>query len=139
MKRQAFFLVRGYGETHLLESSVILVTSYPSITFCISVCTFPNFRDNEKDFITVEFFWEFHKFLNKPYTKSKFHCGQMFITVHALECKKGGFAHSRHDEIRDHEVALLSKVYLDVIIEPSLQPLTGETFPLLFIIIDDCV
>ena len=33
-----------------------------------------------------------------------------FNTVHALDCKKGGFLHSRHDEIRDLEEALLSQV-----------------------------
>ena len=42
-KRPASFLVRGHSETHLLESSVILVTSYSSITICVSACTFPNF------------------------------------------------------------------------------------------------
>ena len=43
-KRRAFFLVRGHSETHLLESSVIPVTSYSSITIRVSACIFPNFR-----------------------------------------------------------------------------------------------
>ena len=47
-KRRVFLLVRGYGETHLLESSVIFMTSYSSITICISVCIFPNFGQWKK-------------------------------------------------------------------------------------------
>ena len=54
----------------------------------------------------------------------------MFSMVHAPECKKGGFVHSRHDEMRNLEAALLPKVCKDLMIEPSIQPLTGETFPL---------
>ena len=65
-------------------------------------------------------------------------CGQMFSTVHALECKKGGFVDSQHDEIRNLEEVLLSKGCKDVMIEPSPKPLTGETFSLLSTITDDC-
>ena len=36
MKRRAFLLVRGHSETHLIESSVILMTSYSSITIRVS-------------------------------------------------------------------------------------------------------
>ena len=38
--------------------------------------------------------------------------------------------HSRHDEIRDLEAALLSQVCKDVATEPALQPVTGENFAL---------
>ena len=57
-------------------------------------------------------------------------CSLLFNTVHALDCKKGGFEHSRHDEIRDLEAALLSQVCKDVATEPALQPVTGENFAL---------
>ena len=57
-------------------------------------------------------------------------CGLPFNTVHALDCKKGGFVHSRHDEIQDLEAALLSQVCKDVATEPALQPVTGENFAL---------
>ena len=50
--------------------------------------------------------------------------------MHALDCKKGGFVHSRHDEIRDLEAALLSQVCKDVATDPALQPVTGENFAL---------
>ena len=43
-KRPAFFLVSGHSETHLLESSAMLETSYSSITNCVSGCIFPNYR-----------------------------------------------------------------------------------------------
>lgn len=56
-------------------------------------------------------------------------CGKPFDTNHALNCKRGGFVTIRHNEIRDFEAALLSKVCNDVETEPPLQPLTGEVLP----------
>ena len=47
-KTRAFFLVRGHSETHLLESSLIPVTSYSSMTIRVSACIFPNFRQWKK-------------------------------------------------------------------------------------------
>ena len=38
--------------------------------------------------------------------------------------------HSRYDEIRDLEAALLSQVCKDVATEPALHPVTGENFAL---------
>ena len=55
-------------------------------------------------------------------------CGASFTIEHALECRKGGFIHSRHDNIRNFTAELLSEVCKDVSIEPMLTPLTGETF-----------
>ena len=57
-------------------------------------------------------------------------CGKSFDPYHAMECKKGGFIHARHDQIRNLEAALLSEVCNDVSIEPPLQPVTGEEFAL---------
>ena len=90
--------------------------------------------------LTKEEFWDsFALRYNRPIPglPSFCPCGQMFSTIHAPKCKKGGFVHSRHDEIRNLEAALLSKVCRDVMIEPSLLPLTEETFPLLSTITDD--
>ena len=53
-------------------------------------------------------------------------CGQQFNINHAMNCKRGGFVSMRHNDIRDFEANLLSKVCNDVEIEPQLQPLTGE-------------
>ena len=61
-KRRAFFLVRGHSETHLLGSSVILVTSYSSITTRVSACIFPNFRQWKEDFTAIKFSRECRKF-----------------------------------------------------------------------------
>ena len=55
-------------------------------------------------------------------------CGASFTIEHALNCRKGGFIHSRHDNIRNFTAELLSEVCKDVSIEPMLTPLTGETF-----------
>ena len=56
-------------------------------------------------------------------------CGKPFDINHALNCKSGGFVAIRHNEIRDFETALLSKVCNDVEAEPTLQPVTGEILP----------
>ena len=56
-------------------------------------------------------------------------CGERFGVTHAMNCKKGGFVNARHDNIRDFETTLLSKVCNDVEKEPPLQPLTTEQLP----------
>ena len=53
-------------------------------------------------------------------------CGHAFDINHAMNCKRGGFVTIRHNEVRNFEATLLSKVCCDVEVEPSLQPLTGE-------------
>ena len=53
-------------------------------------------------------------------------CGQSFDVTHAMNCKKGGYVTIRHNDIRDFEAGLLSKVCSDVQTEPPLQPVTGE-------------
>ena len=45
----------------------------------------------------------------------------------ALSCPKGGFPILRHNEVRDLTANIMDEVCHDVCIEPSLQPLTGET------------
>ena len=56
-------------------------------------------------------------------------CGQTFDVNHAMNCKKGGFVIIRHNDIRDFEANLLSKVCNDVETEPALQPITREHLP----------
>ena len=58
-------------------------------------------------------------------------CGDRFDTVHALDCKKGGFINQRHDNIRKLFTALLNKLCTNVGSEPHLTPLSGERFNLL--------
>ena len=53
-------------------------------------------------------------------------CGQKYDVTHALNCKKGGFVIIRHNDIRDFEANLLSKICSDVELEPALQPVTDE-------------
>ena len=56
-------------------------------------------------------------------------CSQPFTITHALNCKKGGFVHIRHDNIRDFLAALLQIVQTDVQKEPPLQQLQTEVIP----------
>ena len=46
-------------------------------------------------------------------------CGNKFSITHALNCKRGGFVHMRHDNLRDLNAKLLSKIQKDVEIEPA--------------------
>ena len=57
-------------------------------------------------------------------------CGKSFNPTHAMVCKTGGFIHARHDNVKNLEASLLSRVCKDVAIEPSLLPVTGEEFVL---------
>ena len=53
-------------------------------------------------------------------------CGQRYDMNHAMNCKRGGFVTIRHNNIRDYEASLLSKIAADVEVEPELQPVEGE-------------
>ena len=53
-------------------------------------------------------------------------CGQKYNMTHALNCKKDGFMTMRHNNVRDFEVGMLSKIVNDVEAELELQPVTGE-------------
>ena len=52
--------------------------------------------------------------------------GSNFSLDHILSCPKGGFPTIQRNEVRDITSSLLSEVYSNVVIEPHLQPLTGE-------------
>ena len=55
-------------------------------------------------------------------------CGTRFTMDHALSsCKKGGFITLRHNQIRDLTANLLKIIYHEVLIETTLQQLTGES------------
>ena len=43
--------------------------------------------------------------------------GSNFDTVHALDCKKGRFINSRHDQLRNLEAKMLSEVCQDIEVE----------------------
>ena len=53
-------------------------------------------------------------------------CGKKFNIDHAMDCKKGGFIHRRHDGIRDIVAKMVDGVSYDVQIEPPLEPVSGE-------------
>ena len=54
-------------------------------------------------------------------------CRRHFTVEHELSFPKGGFPSIRHNEVRDTVGSCLSEVCNDVCIEPTLQPITGET------------
>ena len=55
-------------------------------------------------------------------------CGHGFSVDHAMNCTSGGFPTLRNNELRDFTATALFKVCCDVVIEPVLQPLYGESF-----------
>uniref|UniRef100_A0A1X7TW94 Uncharacterized protein n=1 Tax=Amphimedon queenslandica TaxID=400682 RepID=A0A1X7TW94_AMPQE len=63
------------------------------------------------------------------YLSSHCVCGSSMSIEHALNCKCGGFPSLRHNELQDITADLLTEICLDVQREPTLQPLSGETFP----------
>ena len=54
-------------------------------------------------------------------------CGKRFTIEHALSCARGIFSTLRHNEIRDLTTSMLSEVYTNVSVQPSLQELSGKT------------
>ena len=53
-------------------------------------------------------------------------CVEKYNVTHALDCKKGGFVTMRHNNLRDFEADMLSKIVNDVEAEPELQQVTGR-------------
>ena len=64
-------------------------------------------------------------------------CGEAQSLNHALSCSKGAMPSIRHNQIRDLLARFLTEVCPNVAIEPALQPLSGETFPLRSANMDD--
>ena len=62
-----------------------------------------------------------------PLTPSHCVCNKMFTLEHTLSCPHGGFPSIRHNEIRNITAHLMSEVCHNMGIEPTLQPLSGET------------
>ena len=55
-------------------------------------------------------------------------CGKLFSVEHALCCPCGGLPIVRHNELRDITAGLLTELCHSDEVEPSLQPLSGESF-----------
>ena len=63
---------------------------------------------------------------NIPWKRMVCACGSSFTVEHVLSCPRGGFPIIRHNEIRDVTATMLTEVCHDVLVEPDLQPLSGE-------------
>ncbi len=55
-------------------------------------------------------------------------CGAKFSMDHAQICKTGGFIHMRHDDPTYLLAKCMKEIHRDVEVEPTLLPLSGETF-----------
>ena len=53
-------------------------------------------------------------------------CGQKYNVTSALNCKKGGFVTMRHNNLKNFDADMLSKIVNDVETEPELQLVSGE-------------
>ena len=86
---------------------------------------------NQNFYLNKQIFWDsvFLRYgITIPRLPSSCVCGANFNIEHALTCKRGGFIGIRHDEVRNFTAEVLGEVCKDVVIEPSLTPLTGEQF-----------
>ena len=84
--------------------------------------THDNFSLNKREFqdaLAIRYRWQ------PKYLPTLCECGKSFSVDHALSCMKGGFIHSRHDDLRNTFATLLSEICNDVEIEPSLLHLNG--------------
>jgi len=54
-------------------------------------------------------------------------CNEPNTINHALKCKRGGYVSLRHNSLRDTTAELLSQTCKDVMIEPPLLDLNGES------------
>ena len=64
-------------------------------------------------------------------------CGQPFMVSHAFSCPKGALPSVRHNAIKDVTSQLFTEVFLNVGVEPMLQPLNGERFHVRSANVDD--
>ena len=55
---------------------------------------------------------------------------EVFSVAHAFSCPKGALPSIRHQRVRDIMAQLLTEVCPNAGIEPALQLLSGESFPL---------
>ena len=73
-----------------------------------------------RDSICLRYNWKI------PKTPIYCQCGKKNNMDHALSCPNGGYAHFRHDRIRDLDAEFMREVCKDVKIEPDLLPINNE-------------
>ena len=62
-----------------------------------------------------------------PHLPNNCVCGASFTIDHAINCPCGGYPSIRHNDLRDITTSLMKEISRDVAVEPTLQPLSGET------------
>ena len=73
-----------------------------------------------RDALSIRYGW------NVPNMPPFCGCGQRNSIDHTLICKKGGYVFMRHNNLRDLNADLQREVCRDVVVEPSLLPLSNE-------------
>ena len=71
------------------------------------------------DSISLRYGWEISKL-------STCLCGSKFDIQQSMNCKKGGFVTTRHNDLRDLTAKILSEVCYNTETEPRRVPLSGE-------------
>ena len=81
-------------------------------------------QDNKQEFrdaICLRYVWKI------PNTPRLCGCGKPNSVDHTLICAKGGFVVMRHNALRHLNTEMQREVFKDVVIEPRLLPLDGES------------
>ena len=105
-------------------SSWLMALPIQEFVFCLHKKAF-------RDELCIRYRWQLERL------PSHCACGEAQSLNHALSCSKGAMPFIRHNQIRDLLAQFLTEVCPNVAIEPALQPLSGETFPLRSANMDD--
>ena len=76
------------------------------------------------DALCLRYGWNLHV-SNTPLSRD---CGTSFSVDHVMTCHLGGIPTNWHYEIRDITVTVLTEICHNVAIEPTLQPVSTESF-----------
>ena len=106
---------------HPLGKPAELTAQYPILNLKLKSHNFVLYKTVFRDAIALRYHWL------PSACPTSCACGHSFTIEHALSCPKGGFPSLRHNEVRDLTAFLLSEVCNNVVTEPHLQPLSGET------------
>eukprot|EP00117_Sycon_ciliatum_P035479 scpid84964/ scgid26885/ len=75
-----------------------------------------------RDGVLVRYGW------TPPHLPQQCVCGMAFCLLHAQSCLTRGYPAMRPNELRNVTASLLDEVAYHVVVEPGLQPLSGERF-----------
>ena len=133
------FVTKNNRDHHTLLADTLHSQLSPSLKCCVDLAREPG----SSSWLTVLLIQEHGFHLHKgdfqdalslhygiiPLNTSKTcQCGTSFSVDHAMVCPFGGFPTIWNNEVQDLTASLLTEVCHNVVTEPSLQPITTETF-----------